>query len=87
MTIEQLRLAHHARPFCPFLLQIDDGRQLRVRKPEYLSCSPTGATITVFGQKDDSFSIVGLGAISDLKFESKGPASNGSRKKKRRRNR
>jgi hypothetical protein len=59
MTIEQLRNVHRARPFVPFTLHLADGRKLHVPHPEFLSQSPAGRTVIVYGQ-DENFDIVDL---------------------------
>jgi hypothetical protein len=59
MTIEQLRNVHQASPFRPFTLHLADGRQLDVPHRDFLSHSPSGRTVIVYGP-DESFSIVDL---------------------------
>ena len=59
MTIEQLRNAHQARPFRPFVLNLSDGRHYEVINTEFLSHSPSGRTIVVH-LPDDRIEIVDL---------------------------
>jgi hypothetical protein len=65
MTIEQLRNAHHAQPFRPFMIHLADGRSLHVPHSEFLSYSPSGRTIIVH-QADDSFNIIDLLLVTDI---------------------
>ena len=80
MTIEQLRTIHHANPFQPFTIYLADGRQVYVPHRDFLSHSPSGRTIIVH-HEDDSFSIIDLLLITELKVGN-GKAS--SKKGKRR---
>jgi len=83
MTMEELKTAHRAQPFRSFAIRTEDGREIPVRRPEYLSYSPTGVTIAVFGYGDESFDILGISDIAELKFGS--GRSNGRTKKPRKR--
>jgi hypothetical protein len=47
MTVEQLRKAHQAQPFEPFVVRTGDGREFRVSHPEVLAVSPAGRTIVI----------------------------------------
>ena len=84
MTIEQLQVAHRAEPFQPFTLYLADGRQIAVPHREFLSQSPSGRTAIVH-HEDDSWSVVDLLLITELKFAP--PGSGGKNGAKRRRNR
>jgi hypothetical protein len=59
MTIEQLRTLARAEPFRPFTLHLADGKSLDVPHPDFLSHSPSGRTVIVYGE-DDAFSVVDL---------------------------
>lgn len=60
MTFEQLAKLHNQRPFKPFVIQLADGRSMRVSHPEMLARPPrAGRTFTVY---DDE----GLASIIDL---------------------
>jgi hypothetical protein len=70
VTIEQLRLAHHATPFRPFTVHLADGRAFDVPHPDFLSYSPHGGrTIIVYGE-GDSFSILDLLLVTELDVRS-----------------
>jgi hypothetical protein len=66
MTIEQLRAMHQAVPFRPFTIDLADGRHLYVPHREFLSHSPSGRTVIVYGE-DESFSIIDLLLVTELK--------------------
>lgn len=65
MTIEQLRNTHQASPFRPFTIHLADGRSFLIRHRDYLSHSPSGRTIIVYGD-DDIFSILDLLLVIEL---------------------
>jgi hypothetical protein len=52
MTLEQIREVHHATPFRPFTLHTADGKSVRVPHPDFMSVSPSGRTLFVFGDGD-----------------------------------
>jgi hypothetical protein len=68
MTIEQIRNAHHASPFRPFIIRVADGRSFFVRHPDFLSHSPSGRTIIVHGD-NDSYSVLDLLLVTELEFQ------------------
>jgi hypothetical protein len=53
MTIEQVRKVHEAIPFQPFTLLTADGNQFDVPHRDFLSQSPAGRTVIVYGEGDD----------------------------------
>jgi hypothetical protein len=57
MTIEQLRNVHNANPFKPFTLHLADGRSFPVPHRDFLSQSPAGRTVIVYGEGEE-FSIL-----------------------------
>jgi hypothetical protein len=65
MTIEQLRNIHQATPFQPFTIHLADGRSLFVPHREFLSHSPSGRTVIVFGE-GDSLRVVDLLLVREL---------------------
>lgn len=52
MTIEQLQNVHRAEPFKPFTLHLADGKNIHVPHREFLSHSPSGRTVIVFGDRE-----------------------------------
>jgi hypothetical protein len=79
MTIEQMRAAHHAQPFEPYVIHLADGRQLPVQSREYLSSSPSGRTFVVW-QPDDNMHIIDLLLVTDLEIKA---GTNGSGKRRK----
>jgi hypothetical protein len=65
MTFQQLDNVHKARPFRAFTLHMADGRSFHVPHPEFLSRSPSGRTIIVYGN-DESFSVLDLLLLTEL---------------------
>jgi hypothetical protein len=70
MTIDQIRAAHRAHPFRPFVLHLADGRALPVRHPEFLAYSRTGRTVIVVTAEEtiervDALLIVSLEELRD----------------------
>ncbi|MGA2230727.1 MAG: hypothetical protein ABSH22_07495 [Tepidisphaeraceae bacterium] len=59
MTVQQLDNAHRAQPFRPFTIRMGDGRSFKVAHPEFLSRSPSGRTVIVYGS-EENFSILDL---------------------------
>ena len=80
MTIEQLRTVLRAAPFRPFTIHLADGRQIPVPHPDFVAQSPTGRTVIVY-QEDDTFSIVDLLLVTELKVRNGSPS--GPRKPRR----
>ena len=65
MTIQQLDNVHKAKPFRPFTIHMGDGRSFHVPHPEFLSRSPTGRTVIVYGN-DENFSVLDLLLLTEL---------------------
>lgn len=65
MTAEQLRAVREAQPFRPFTIHLADGRSLRIPHREFVSQSPGGRTIIVYGS-GESFSVVDLYLVTEL---------------------
>jgi hypothetical protein len=68
MTVEQLHNMHQARPFRPFTIRMADGTSYHVPHSDFLSHSPSGRTVIVY-YPDDSFSIVDLLLVTELKVD------------------
>jgi hypothetical protein len=66
MTIEQLRNVLQAMPFRPFTIHTADGREFPVPHRDFLSHSPSGRTVIVYG-KDENFSILDLLLVTELR--------------------
>jgi hypothetical protein len=59
MTDEVRRLLH-ASPFVPFFVKTSDGKQYRVRHPDYVAISPRGGRITVYADEETSTTLSAL---------------------------
>lgn len=42
----------HADPFVPFMVKTSDGKQYRVKHPDYVAISPKGGRITVYAEEE-----------------------------------
>jgi hypothetical protein len=67
MTIEQLRNVRQALPFRPFTIHLADGRSFTIEHPDFISQSPSGRTIIVYGD-EDQFSILDLLLVTELEI-------------------
>jgi hypothetical protein len=65
MTAEQLRAMRDAHPFRPFTIHLADGRTFPVAHRDFVSQSPGGRTIIVYGS-GESFSVVDLFLVTEL---------------------
>jgi hypothetical protein len=78
MTLERIPSLYRAQPFQPFMLHLADGRDVKVKSPEFMSFSPSGRTIAVH-EADESLRIVDLLLVTEAHVHSNGNA--GSRRK------
>ncbi len=65
MMVEQLKDVIHAQPFRPFTIHMGDGRTFLVKHQDFISRSPSGRTVIVYGD-NDSFSILDLLLVTEL---------------------
>ena len=42
----------YAEPFQPFVIKSSDGKQYRVKHPDYVAISPKGGRITVYADEE-----------------------------------
>jgi hypothetical protein len=54
-----------ANPFRPFTIHLADGRSFTIQHRDFVSQSPGGRTIIVYGD-DESFSILDLYLVTEL---------------------
>ena len=67
MTIEQLRNVHELQPFVPFTIHLADGRSFQVPHRDFLSHSPSGRTVIVYGGGEvENFSILDLLLVTEI---------------------
>jgi hypothetical protein len=52
MLASTLKKFAHALPFEPFVIQMNDGRKFQVRHPDFVTVSPKGLSVYVFGSDD-----------------------------------
>lgn len=71
MTVEQLKSVQLAQPFRPFTLHMGDGRAFCVKHPDFISRSPSGRTVIVYGE-DDSFSILDMLLVTEVEVHRSG---------------
>jgi hypothetical protein len=76
MTAEQLRAMRNAHPFKPFTIHLADGRSLGVPHRDFVSQSPGGRTIIVYGA-DESFSVIDLYLVTELEVQAPSEPENG----------
>jgi hypothetical protein len=69
VTIQQLRDAHHAVPYRPFVVRMADGRSFEVPHPDFLSMSPSGRTVIIY-HGDEHFSILDLLLMTEIEMKS-----------------
>jgi hypothetical protein len=77
MTAEQLRAMREANPFRPFTIHLADGRSLLVPHRDFVSQSPGGRTIIVYGS-DEAFSVVDLYLVTELAIHGPADANGGA---------
>jgi hypothetical protein len=75
MTIEQMKNTIAAQPFWPFTLHMGDGRSFLIKHRDFISHSPSGRTIIVYGE-GENFSILDLLLVTEMEVHS--PAKPGS---------
>jgi hypothetical protein len=68
VKIEEIRKAHRAEPFVPFVLHLADGRQIPVRDPFFMMLPPGSRRVTV-AVADDAFDFIDAGLVTDLEFK------------------
>lgn len=68
MTVDQLKATRDAVPFRPFIIHLTDGRAYRIPHRDYLSISPTGRTVLVYGP-EEAYSILDVMLVTELYVE------------------
>lgn len=68
MTAEQLRAMREANPFRPFTIHLADGRSVTVPHRDFVSQSPGGRTIIVYGA-DEAVSVLDLLLVTELEVQ------------------
>ena len=66
MSIDEIRVLKHAKPFRPFDIHTKDGRKLRIPFEHRIALAPSGNRVAGFAE-DGSFSLL-LSEISGVKL-------------------
>jgi hypothetical protein len=53
MTTDQFEATLHQMPFRPFTIRMADGRSFDVVHRDFVSRSPSGRTVIIFGKDED----------------------------------
>ena len=61
---DEVRKLMNAEPFVPFLVKTSDGKQYRVKHPDYVAISPKGGRITVFADEEVSTTLSALHMVA-----------------------
>jgi hypothetical protein len=77
MTADQLRAMRDANPFRPFIIHLADGRAFAIPHRDFVSQSPGGRTIIVYGS-DESFSVLDLFLVTELEVQPPTASESGS---------
>ena len=62
--VDEVRRLMHAEPFVPFVVKTSDGKQYRVKHPDYVAISPKGGRITVYADEETSTMISALHIVA-----------------------
>ncbi len=62
--IGEVRNLIHANPFIPFIVKTSDGKQYRVKHPDYVAISPKGGRITVYADEETSTTLSALHIVA-----------------------
>ena len=54
----------HAEPFLPFMVKTSDGKQYRVKHPDYVAISPKGGRITLYADEETSTTVSALHIVA-----------------------
>ena len=61
---DEVRKLMNAEPFVPFVIKTSDGKQYRVKHPDYVAISPKGGRITVFADEEVSTTLSALHMVA-----------------------
>ena len=60
----EVRTLMNAEPFVPFVIRTSDGRQYRVKHPDYVAISPKGGRITVYANEETGTMLSALHVVA-----------------------
>ena len=61
---DEVRKLMNAEPFVPFLVKTSDGKQYRVKHPDYVAISPKGGWTTFFADEEVSTTLSALHIVA-----------------------
>lgn len=61
---DEVRKLVHAIPFVPFIVKTSDGKQYRIKHPDYVAISPKGGRITVYADEETSTTLSALHIVA-----------------------
>ena len=61
---DEVRKLLYAEPFAPFVIKTSDGKQYRVKHPDYVAISPKGGRITVYADEETSTTLSALHMVA-----------------------
>jgi hypothetical protein len=61
---DEIRRLMNAEPFVPFLIKTSDGKQYRVKHPDYVAISPKGGRVTIYADEETSTMISALHIVA-----------------------
>lgn len=61
---DTIRMFMNAEPFTPFLIKTSDGKQYRVKHPDYVAISPKGGRVTVYADEETGTMLTALHIVA-----------------------
>ena len=61
---DEVRKLLHTVPFQPFLVKTSDGKQYRVKHPDYVAISPKGGRVTLYTDEETSTTLSALHIVA-----------------------
>ena len=61
---DEVRKLLHAVPFQSFLVKTSDGKQYRVKHPDYVAISPKGGRLTLYADEETSTTVSALHIVA-----------------------
>ncbi|MCH9002138.1 MAG: hypothetical protein IIC02_06145 [Planctomycetes bacterium] len=65
MQSSEFQSVYRAEPFRPFVVNLADGRNIRVEHSEFMAVSPTGRSAVIYGD-DGSFEIIDVMLVTSI---------------------
>ncbi len=61
---DEVRKLMHATPFKPFMVKTSDGKQYRVKHPDFVAISPKGGRITLYADEETTTTLSALHVVA-----------------------